>query len=636
MKDFQKIDWKLYNRPPFYQQWLCREDTLKLAAFGDNGLADADDQILSLKDQFDLDTIKGALLDRIGKILQESRPGNDDELYRKYLRLRVLLNTADGSLNNIIQIMKFIYEAEVIHIVPEYPAGLVIEHQGELTPGLDFNAIIKQVVPAGVAYSTKEIFDFVEELFSAESHLIQVHNNPKEEVEGRIYHNRRILRDGHTILPIELKKAFHNGTNYHNGNTRYNGQYETEATSYIKLPIRRQSGYFDPLSLGFGLAMKDFQFSQLFHNGSIRHKMRSKHNGEFTHNGVTNRMPIARHNGWSQYSISDAMSAFKLNQPVVENFPSNENALVNLTAYDTDQFRKPYNHNGAYKHNSALYHSGWVLDFLALLQRLFLQDTAAGLLSHNKVICHDGSETHSGLGHIFAYEKQLFNIGVPVVENMPVTESHVLHFENDNAEWVSKDYRHNRAYTHNGSILRNSLVNDKMTMKMEISPVIDNATGILRHNNSIIRDGSERHSFTGTQAAYDAAKINLKNDYIDAVEISETQTLVFDHTQADVFTHDYRYNRLRRHGGTAYHCGIINDKNKMEFTLAPMEDTQIGQLLHNKSITRNGEERHHSQRIAYDIFTVGIRYHHFHNGDYFRNNGIKHNAGVLVPLEDIA
>jgi hypothetical protein len=59
MKDFQKIDWKLYNRPPFYQQWLCKEDTLKLASFGDGGLSEVDDQALALKAQWDLENAKG-------------------------------------------------------------------------------------------------------------------------------------------------------------------------------------------------------------------------------------------------------------------------------------------------------------------------------------------------------------------------------------------------------------------------------------------------------------------------------------------------------------------------------------------------------------------------------------------------
>jgi hypothetical protein len=636
MKDFQKTDWKQYNRPPFYQQWLCRDDTLKLASFGDKGLSEADGQILALKDQWDLDNAKGRFLDRIGKLLDEKRNGNTDEHYRILLKLRSLLNTNDGSIPSIIEAVKFFYSSEIVHIVPDYPAGLIIEHDGEGTPGLNFNRLLAEIIPAGVSFSTKELFDFLEEMACADNQFIQVHHNPKEEFEGRIYHNRRILHDGHTILPAELRKAFHNDTNYHNGDTSYNGQYEAEAAGFIKLPVRRQSGYFDPLSLDFGLAMRDFQFSRSFHNGGVRRKMRAKHNGEFTRNGVTNRMPIARHNRRSQYSISDAISAFKLNQPVIDNFPSNENALVNLTAYDTGQFRKPYNHDGTYRYNSALYHSGRALDFLALLQRLFIQETAMGMLYHNRIIRHDGSEKHSGLGHIFAYEKQLFNTGIPVAENMPVTESQILCLENKNAEVVSKDYKHNRAYTHNGFILRNSLINDKMTMKMEFSPIIDNAAGIPRHNKSIIRDGSERHSFTGTQAAYEAFKINMKDDYIEAAETSETQTLVFDHAQADVFTHDYRYNKVRRHDGTAYHHGIINDTNKMDFTLAPMEDTHLGRLLHNGSIRRNGEERHQGQRIAYDIFTIGIRYHHFHNGDYFRNNGIKHNAGTLIPLEDVA
>jgi hypothetical protein len=76
----------------------------------------------------------------------------------------------------------------------------------------------------------------------------------------------------------------------------------------------------------------------------------------------------------------------------------------------------------------------------------------------------------------------------------------------------------------------------------------------------------------------------------------------------------------------------------MRIELSPEEDHAGGILRHNKSIIHNGAENHSltGTRSAYDIFTVGFRYHHFHNGDYFRNNGITHNAGVLIPLEDIA
>jgi hypothetical protein len=92
VKDFQKIDWKTYNRPPFYQQWLCRDDTQKLASFGDRGLDELDGQILALKDEWDLDNVTGHFLDRIGKLLDEKRNGNTDGHYRILLKLRRLLN----------------------------------------------------------------------------------------------------------------------------------------------------------------------------------------------------------------------------------------------------------------------------------------------------------------------------------------------------------------------------------------------------------------------------------------------------------------------------------------------------------------------------------------------------------------
>ncbi|MDR2409602.1 MAG: DUF2612 domain-containing protein, partial [Bacteroidales bacterium] len=461
--------------------------------------------------------------------------GNTDEYYRILLKLRRLLNTSDGSIPSIIKAIKFFYSSEIVHIVPDYPAGLIIEHDGEGTPGLNFNKLLAEIIPAGVSFSTKELFDFLEELVSADNQLVQVHHIPKEEFEGRIYHNRRILRDSRTILTTELKGAFHNGVNYHNGFTKHNSQYESESTSYIRFPLTRESGYRDPLELKYGLPMRDFQFSQLFHNGTITYRVRAKHNAEFFHNSVINRMPIARHNGRSTYSISDVISIFTLRQPAAEIFPAKEKFLVNVTAYDSDLFRKPYFHDGKRKHNSVIFHSGWVLDFLSLVQGFSLKDIAAGSIYHNGTLRHNGGEKHCGLGNHYAYEKQSLNIGFRFNETIPAAENHVLRMENNTKELVSKFYKHNRSQTHNGTTLYTSLLGDKMTMRTEVSPFKDTTGGILRHNNSITHNGVEKHSFTGTQ-------------------------------------------------------------------------------------------------LAYDTLAIGFRYHHFHDGVYSRNNGIRHNAGVFIPL----
>jgi hypothetical protein len=158
MKDFQKTDWNIYNRLPFYQQWLCREDTLNLVSFGDKGLVDVADQILALKDQWVLDNAKGRFLDRVGKLLSEKRNGSADDNYRIMIKLRSLLNTKPS----IIKAIKIIYSSEVVHIVPDYPTGLIINHDREGTPGLNFNKLLAEIVSAEVSYVTKELFAFID------------------------------------------------------------------------------------------------------------------------------------------------------------------------------------------------------------------------------------------------------------------------------------------------------------------------------------------------------------------------------------------------------------------------------------------------------------------------------------------
>jgi hypothetical protein len=160
---FTPIDWSVYNKPPYFPQWLSRGEAKKLVSYDDGMPADIDKQIGLLSNQYDLDAVKGVLLDRMGNLLDEKRKGNVDKIYRMFLKLRTMLNTADGTVNDIIKVIKFIYSCREVRIAPDYPAGLVIEYDGEEQDYFDYNAILAQVVAAGVGFHTRAMFEFVED-----------------------------------------------------------------------------------------------------------------------------------------------------------------------------------------------------------------------------------------------------------------------------------------------------------------------------------------------------------------------------------------------------------------------------------------------------------------------------------------
>jgi hypothetical protein len=279
MTDFQKIDWKTYNRPPFYQQWLCRDDTLKLATFGDRGLADVADQILALKDQWDLDNVKGHFLDRIGKLLSEARNGNTDEYYRILLKLRRLLNTNNGSIPSIIKAIKFIYSSEVVHIVPDYPAGLIIEHDGEGTPGLNFNKLLSEIIPAGVSFFTKEIFFFTEEFFVEDVLQIIMRRSMSDNFNNGLKYNGRGKYDGHTLNSTEIVKIKYDGSSKYDGSIKYIGKQEIPAESYVIVPFKYRSGIRDVFTANIPQNYVDHARSRTKYNGA------AKYNGEKNYSG---------------------------------------------------------------------------------------------------------------------------------------------------------------------------------------------------------------------------------------------------------------------------------------------------------------------------------------------------------------
>jgi hypothetical protein len=332
MRDFQKIDWKEYNRPPFYQQWLCRDDTLKLATFGDRGLADVDDQILALKDQWNLDDVKGHFLDRIGKLLSEARNGNTDEYYRILLKLRRLLNTNNGSISSIIKAIKFIYSSEVVHIVPDYPAGLIIEHDGEGTPGLNFNKLLAEIIPAGVSFSTKEIFIFTDKFAVTDDLEIIMFRKMSDSFKNGLKYNGRGKYDGHTLNPTEVVKQKYNGSYKYDGTIQYTGKQVLPAESYVIVPFKYRSGIRDVLTVNIPQNYVDHARS------------RTKYNGAAKYNGEKN------YSGFGENSFYDLLTA-KSFQNVEDNEVTAETLAVQVNKTLDEHFTTHNRYDGYSRYN---------------------------------------------------------------------------------------------------------------------------------------------------------------------------------------------------------------------------------------------------------------------------------------------
>ena len=379
MTDFKKIDFETYNNPPFLPQYLARGETKKLVSFDDGQLEAVDDTAGRMAERYDLGEIRGFLLDRLGKLKDAPRDGRTDDVYRTMIRLRTLLDTTNGSVNDIIKTIKFLYSSEIIRIVPDYPAGMIIERDGEGTPGLDFNSILAEVVPAGVSYSTKELFEFVESVMAEESQAVTVNVNPTDEFAGRIRHNRRILRDGKTIFPTELRKAFRNGVLRYDGTERHKRLFEAEAADRPSRVFLRNSGYLDEMAIVHGMEIGERLHSRLLHNGGV------SHGGGFVRRGS---MPAPAH---------DLFSFFRVPHSAVEVFDVSESVGLRETATDADTFAKRNLRNGKLRRGAGLVHARDAVDSLSVSARGAVEFTETVLAEEDVKVGYRLCRSHDGL-----------------------------------------------------------------------------------------------------------------------------------------------------------------------------------------------------------------------------------------------
>lgn len=129
------------------------EESTKLNHFLKSFLTEITDITLlgqELIDERRLNTAKGVQLDQIGNLVGELRLSRNDEDYLLGIKLRIAINTSDGTVEDIINILKLLYPTASTYQVERAGQAKLRIKLGVDRPDTNLIPIIQQVIPAGV------------------------------------------------------------------------------------------------------------------------------------------------------------------------------------------------------------------------------------------------------------------------------------------------------------------------------------------------------------------------------------------------------------------------------------------------------------------------------------------------------
>ena len=263
-------------------------------------------------------------------------------------------HTRKGTPSTVEEIVTQIFSEAKIEEWYEY-GGLPYQFRITVGDYLPDEETVRKIVRAiNSVKNTRSFLDIVtsviifhEELLAIEKHDITVLNNSTDGFESQIYHNRRILYDGQTELPTELRRTFHNGEHSYNGSIKHNGSIESEPISLLRRPFTYGSGYADHLDIFQKMPMVDEHHSQLMYNGSSSHDCENEYKG------------------FMRESMHETFEALKMNNTAVENIETSESMDVKQTIYTFEEFRRLNYYNGGLRHDSEIFYTDRPLDLFS-------------------------------------------------------------------------------------------------------------------------------------------------------------------------------------------------------------------------------------------------------------------------------
>jgi hypothetical protein len=142
---------------------------------------------------------------------------------------------------------------------------------------LNFNKLLAEIIPSGVSFSTKELFDFVETVGISEVVEVIVQRRDRDYFGNPIKFNGAIKFDGHTVNNRVSAKGKYNGVFKFNGDLKFSGIGTLPSPYQPTAPFKFSSGIVDKLAVTLtnenhdGSMSDQAEMNEIFFAGMRKH-----------------------------------------------------------------------------------------------------------------------------------------------------------------------------------------------------------------------------------------------------------------------------------------------------------------------------------------------------------------------------
>lgn len=115
-------------------QFIEKPNLLSLLSGWMKGVQTTEESLFDLLNERSIDTAIGTQLDNVGKIVGAIRGGRSDSSFREFIKLKILINTSEGTPNDLLEILSLITGGSIVKYFPHYPVGGNLYTNGSTIP----------------------------------------------------------------------------------------------------------------------------------------------------------------------------------------------------------------------------------------------------------------------------------------------------------------------------------------------------------------------------------------------------------------------------------------------------------------------------------------------------------------------